>query len=82
VKEAGNASDALIRCMLADKSPAERMQMCSRMLSTVKPLVLAGTSEKKELTPVGARRELFVRLYGREFTQAQCEAILKAIGSS
>lgn len=74
------AVDDLVRQLLAKRTPAERLQMCSRMFATAKALVLARwPGESFEQTPVEIRRQLFLRFYGKEFTQKQTEDILQAI---
>lgn len=78
--EANIATDDLMRRLLAQRTPAERLQMCARMYSTARALVLAGLlSDGEQQASAEMRRRFFLRFYGNEFTQSQSEAILKAI---
>ena len=77
------AADDLLRRLAMMRTPAERLRMCARMFSAAKTLVLAGmTSDLGEMTPVETQRQLFLRFYGKEFTDVETEAILEAINGS
>lgn len=69
-----------MRRLLAQRTPAERLRMCSRMFSTAKALALAGITSADGPTAVSdQRRRLFLRFYRNEFTEPQRGAIIAAI---
>jgi len=74
------APEGQMRHLMAQRSPAERLRMCSRMLSTARTLALAGMASKCEVREASdQRRRIFLRFYGAEFTEQQRAAILAAI---
>jgi hypothetical protein len=61
-----------IRAMMAAKTPLERLRIASRMFATVRALATAG-----EPVPEADRRvHLFLRLYARDFPEAERERIV------
>ena len=75
-----STADERIRMLMASRSPAERLRMCTRMFAGAKTLVRAGMAEEHRLgSPSTIRRELFLRMYGADFSEAQREAILKTL---
>jgi hypothetical protein len=70
------------RGMLLELEPAERLRMGCRMFQTAKSFLIAGIREKLEgdVDQDILRREIFLRLYGREFFDAQLTVILAYLG--
>ena len=66
--------------MMAAKSPAERLRMASSMFETGKALMRAGILRKNPaLDEAGLRGQIFVRLYGDEFTESEISRIVERI---
>ena len=66
--------------MLMYKTPLERLKMASRMYDSGKKLVIAGILKKKPRLDLSRlREELFLRMYGCDFTAADRERIIKKI---
>ena len=66
--------------MLLSKSPLERLRMASGMYDSVKKLAISGLlKERQHLDPSRLRRELFLRIYGNDFSVADRERIIKKI---
>jgi hypothetical protein len=64
--------------MLLSKSPLERLRMTSRMYDSVKKLAMSGIlSKKRHLDPSRLRGELFLRIYGNDFSTTDKERIMK-----
>ncbi len=75
-----STADERIRMLMASRSPAERLRMCARMFAGAKALVLAGMAEEhRQGSPSTIRRQLFLRMYGADFSREQREAILKGL---
>ena len=68
--------------MLLSKSPLERLRMASRMYDSVKKLAIIGLlKDRQRLDPSGLRGELFLRIYGNDFSVTEKERIMKKISS-
>jgi hypothetical protein len=66
--------------MLLSKSPLERLRMASRMYDSVKRLAISGLlRERKPLDPSRLRGELFLRIYGNDFSVTDRERIMEKI---
>lgn len=66
--------------MLLSKSPLERLRMASKMYDSVKKLATSGLlKEKQHFAPSGLRGELFLRIYGNDFTVTDRERIIEKI---
>jgi hypothetical protein len=66
--------------MLLSKSPTDRLRMASRMYDTAKKLAVSGIlKERQHLDTARLRGELFVRIYGNDFSATNRERIMKAI---
>jgi len=66
--------------MLLSKSPLERLQMASGMYDTGRKLVISGILKRRpRLDTLRLRAELFLRMYGSDFTTADRERIMKKI---
>ena len=69
------------RTMLLRLSPAERLAMACRMLSTAKALAQAGISRGQ--APAGAspsiRQQIFLHLYRNDFSAREVDRILPAL---
>ncbi len=68
--------------MLLSKSPLERLRMASRMYDSVKKLAISGLlKDRQHLDPSRLRGELFLRIYGNDFSVTEKERIMKKISS-
>ena len=68
--------------MLLSKSPLERLRMASRMYDSVKKLAISGIQkEKRYLDPSRLRGELFLRIYGNDFSATDRERIIKKMSN-
>ena len=66
--------------MLLSKSPFERLRMASRMYDSVKKLAISGIlKERPHLDTSRLRAELFLRIYGNDFSATDREQIMKKI---
>lgn len=66
--------------MLLSKSPQERLRMVSKMYDSVKRLAISGIlMEKQHLDPSRLPGELFLRIYGHDFSSTERKQILKKI---
>jgi len=66
--------------MLLSKSPLERLRMASRMYDSVKKLAISGLlNEKPDLDPSRLRGELFLRIYGNDFSVTDRKRIMEKI---
>lgn len=65
--------------MLMSVSPVERMKMAGRMFDAAKAFARAGIIAEGVRDEREIRRRLFLRFYGRDFSDAKCEKILAHI---
>jgi len=66
--------------MLLSKPPVERLKMASRMYDSGKKLVIAGIlNGRQRLDTPQLRAQVFLRMYGNDFTAAERERIIKKI---
>ena len=66
--------------MIASRSPVERLRMASSMFDTGKKLIKAGLeNEKGSLNEAQLRAQIFLKLYGECFTQAEIIQIVNTI---
>ena len=66
--------------MLLSKSPLERLRMASRMYDSAKKLAILGLlKNRKHLDPSRLRGELFLRIYGNDFSVTDRERIMEKI---
>ena len=69
-----------MRKLMAQRTPAERLQMCCRMFAGAKTLMQAGMAQQQGGAEVlDMRRQLFLRLYGADFSEDQRDTIMKAL---
>ncbi len=69
--------------MLLSKSPLERLKMASRMYDSGRKLVISGIlKERPHLDSSRLRVQLFLRIYGDDFTVTEREKIIKEISST
>jgi hypothetical protein len=68
--------EARYQRMLLALSPEQRVRMACQMLASAKVLIRAGAAGTQG---EALRREIFLRLYGDDFTGAQREAAIAAI---
>lgn len=68
--------------MLLSKSPLERLRMASRMYDSAKKLVISGLlKDRKHLDPSRLRGELFLRIYGNDFSVTVRKRIMEKISN-
>ena len=66
--------------MLLSRSPLERLKMASRMYDSGRKLVISGILKgRPHLDTSRLRAQLFLRMYGNDFTAAERERIIKKI---
>lgn len=66
--------------MLLSKSPIERLKMVSRMYDSVKKLAVSGILMEGQYLDVSQLRgELFLRIYGNDFSSTERKKIIKRI---
>ena len=66
--------------MLLSKSPLERLRMASRMYDSVKKLATSGLlKERQDIDPSRLRGELFLRIYGNDFSVTERKRIVEQI---
>ena len=67
--------------LLMQRSPGDRLGMCTRMFSAAKALAAAGiAADTTRASGLNARQEIFLRFYGSDFTAEKRGAILAALG--
>jgi hypothetical protein len=68
------------REMLLSRTPLERLRMASRMYDSGRKLVMAGIRDgKRSLTASQMRGQVFLRMYGGDFTVEERERIIHRI---
>ena len=68
------------RQMLLSKSSVERLKMASRMFDSGRKLVISGILKgRPHLDTSRLRAQLFLRMYGNDFTATEREGIIKKI---
>ena len=66
--------------MIMSLTPTERLRMVSRMYDSGRKLVIAGIqNERQHLNSSQLRGQLFLRMYGSDFTAADRERIINRI---
>jgi hypothetical protein len=66
--------------MLLSRSPLERLKMASRMYDSGRKLVISGILKgRQHLDTSRLRAQLFLRMYGNDFTATNRERIIKKI---
>lgn len=66
--------------MLMSRTPTERLRMVSRMYDTGRKLVIAGIQNgRQQLNGSQLRGQLFLRMYGSDFTAADRKKIINKI---
>ena len=65
--------------LLRRLSPAERLAMCCRMFTTAKSLARAGIVQAGAQTAAATRKQLFLRFYGRDFTEPERARIISGL---
>ena len=64
--------------MILSKSPLERLKMASRMHDSARKLVISGILKGRPYLDVSRlRAQLFLRMYGDDFTATERERIIK-----
>jgi len=66
--------------MMAARSPAERLRMASRMFDMGRTLLRAGLKKRnKTLNEKQLRLQVFLRLYGDDFTGSEIRRIVSSL---
>ncbi len=66
--------------MLMSRTPLERLRMVSKMYDSGRKLVIAGIqNERQQLNASQLRGQLFLRMYGSDFTVADRKRIINSI---
>ena len=66
--------------MLMSRTPLERLRMVSRMFDSSRKLVIAGIqNERPQISDAQLRGQLFLRMYGNDFTAADRKRIINKI---
>ena len=69
-----------LRALYGVRTAAQRVRMATSMFTGAKQLARAGIRmELGDIPEPEMRRHLFMRLYGSDFSDAQCAAILRVI---
>lgn len=72
---------AQLRHMLSERTPAERLRMCTSMYRTARTLARAGIAMRGvSLDERAMQVELFLRFYGRELSPEQRLAVVTMLG--
>jgi hypothetical protein len=72
--------EAHYRTLMMERSPAERLRMCTGMFTAARQLALANIDHShSRLTPAERRRHLFLRFYEPDFGAPEREAILASL---
>ncbi|MFQ5737486.1 MAG: hypothetical protein ACE5JX_00600 [Acidobacteriota bacterium] len=75
--------EARFREMILTRSPAQRLVMACRMLATAKALLCAGlTHEYGHLERAELRRHVFLRLYGKDFSETERKKIISLLAAT
>jgi len=70
------------REMLMSKTPLERLKMASRMYDSGRKLVISGILKRRpRLNSSRLRAQLFLRMYGSDFTTTERDKIIKKISN-
>lgn len=73
---AQQSGDELMRRLMMERTPCDRLQMCSRMFSTARTLAIAGiAAEGDDLDEATLRQRIFLRFYGTEFSERERSVI-------
>jgi len=76
VSTAQQSGDELMRRLMMERTPCDRLQMCSRMFSTARTLAIAGiAAEGDDLDEATLRQRIFLRFYGTEFSERERSVI-------
>ncbi len=66
--------------MLMSLTPSERLRMASRMYDTARKLINSGIKDRwPHLNAAQLRGQVFLRMYGSDFTAAEIERIVNRI---
>ena len=68
------------REMIMNRTPSERVAMASRMFDAAKAVAVAGIrAEHGDLSDAELQKQVFLRLFGKDFSASQRRAILDLI---
>ncbi len=72
MSNAQQSGDELMRRLMMERTPGDRLQMCSHMFSTARTLAIAGiVAEGDDLDEATLRQRIFLRFYGTEFSERE-----------
>ena len=81
MKDTSARADALLRELMAARSPSERFAMAGRMFQAAQTLARAGIiAEHGADGEAHMRKYLFLRFYGQDFDEARKQSILAFLG--
>ena len=70
------------RDLMMSKTGQERLVMGCSMYDTAKQIVLSAVRNRRPgITDAEIKREIFLRFYGQEFSEADREKLLSALGA-
>jgi len=70
------------RDLMMSKTGQERLVMGCSMYDTARQIVLSAVRNRRpEITDAEIKREIFLRFYGQEFSEADREKLLSALGA-
>jgi hypothetical protein len=81
MKDTSPHMEALHRRLIMSLTPAKRLRMAFGMFQAAKALAAAGIRAEavRRGDRIEMRRELFLRLYGRDFSEEKKKAILRVL---
>jgi len=82
MRDTSKQTEERYREMLLSLTPLERLRMASRMYDSGRKLVIAGMqNEEHELDPSQLKWQLFLRMYGSDFTASEIMRIKPRVRS-
>ena len=82
MKDTPDSVEAEYRRRVMSLEPGERLAMACRMFSAAKALALAGMTEREIESAGGVRAALFLRFYGRDFSEAERAKIVAHLNAT
>jgi len=67
--------EARYREMVMSKTPLERLRMASQMYDAARKLAISGIKQEKNVSAAQLRVDLFMRIYGADFSESECRKI-------
>jgi hypothetical protein len=83
VSDTAQAVEERLRALYGARTAAQRVEMATSMFTSAKEIARAGIRmELGDIPECEMRRQLFLRLYGGDFSATQLAAILRVIGAA